>query len=135
MNDAERQVRALEIISALPESETTIPVQVMGEVLRALLAKGKWQRREPCDAVGSWRLVYHVQDTTDAVLTGAMDLIERHGFQVWDAIILAASAEAGCGLLLSEDMQDGFSWRGVTIANPFIDPVHPLLAAVLAKAS
>jgi predicted nucleic acid-binding protein len=33
--------------------------------------------------------------------------------------MLAAAAQAGCRLLLSEDMQDGFTWRGVTIRNPF----------------
>jgi hypothetical protein len=28
--------------------------------------------------------------------------------------------------------QDGFTWRGVTVANPFADTRHPNLAAMLA---
>jgi hypothetical protein len=32
---------------------------------------------------------------------------------------LAVAAKGSCRLLLSEDLQDGFSWRGVTVANPF----------------
>jgi predicted nucleic acid-binding protein len=36
-----------------------------------------------------------------------------------DAIILAAAVEARCDLLLSEDLQDGFAWRGVVVTNPF----------------
>jgi predicted nucleic acid-binding protein len=35
-------------------------------------------------------------------------------------------------LLLSEDLQDGFTWRGVTVANPFGAAKRPLLAAMLA---
>jgi predicted nucleic acid-binding protein len=56
-----------------------------------------------------------------------MDLMLDHGLAVWDAIILATAAEAGCRVLLSEDMQDGFTWGGVTIVNPFASPPHPLL--------
>ena len=45
--------------------------------------------------------------TTEAVLTWAIDIAVEHGLAIWDATILAA-AEAGCRMLLSEDMQDGF---------------------------
>jgi predicted nucleic acid-binding protein len=46
-------------------------------------------------------------------------------------LILAVTAEAGCRVLLSEDMHEGFTWRGVTVVNPFAAIVHPLLAAQL----
>ena len=32
---------------------------------------------------------------------------------------VAAAAQEGCSLLLTEDLQDGFTWRGVTLRNPF----------------
>jgi hypothetical protein len=34
-------------------------------------------------------------------------------------------------VLLSEDMQHGFVYRGVTVINPFAEPAHPLLADAL----
>jgi predicted nucleic acid-binding protein len=46
--------------------------------------------------------------------------------------MLSAAAVARCRLLLSEDLQEGFTWRGVTVTNPFRVDRHPLLAAVLA---
>jgi predicted nucleic acid-binding protein len=64
-------------------------------------------------------------------MVSAMDLAADHGLTIGDAVVLAASAEAECRLLLSEDLRDGFTWRGVTVANPFAVPVHPLLAALL----
>ncbi len=48
-----------------------------------------------------------------------MELANTHRFALWDAIMLAAAAASGCRWLFSEDMQDGFTWRGVTIRNPF----------------
>jgi predicted nucleic acid-binding protein len=47
-------------------------------------------------------------------------LAERHGFAVYDAMIVAAGLLAGCDTLLSEDMQDGFVAAGqMTVVNPF----------------
>lgn len=43
----------------------------------------------------------------------------------------AVTAENHCRVLLSEDMQDGFTWRGVTVVNPYRIPSHPLLASLL----
>jgi predicted nucleic acid-binding protein len=51
-----------------------------------------------------------------------MELAVAHKFALWDAIMLAAAAASGCRVFLSEDMQDGFTWRGVTIRNPFRQP-------------
>ncbi|MCA7120267.1 MAG: hypothetical protein LGL72_12845 [Acidibrevibacterium sp.] len=40
-------------------------------------------------------------------------------------------SQAGCRLLLSEDLQEGFTWAGVTVVNPFSSPRHALLNALL----
>lgn len=48
-------------------------------------------------------------------------------------MILSAAAEAGCRLLLSEDMQSGFTWAGTTIVDPFAAETHPLLATLKAS--
>jgi predicted nucleic acid-binding protein len=51
---------------------------------------------------------------------------------VWDAVVLAATSKAGCRVLLSEDLQEGFTWGGVTVVDPFASMRHPLLHAWLA---
>jgi hypothetical protein len=40
----------------------------------------------------------------------------------------SAVAELCCRLLLSEDMQDGFIWKGGPVVNPFGKVGHSLLA-------
>ena len=51
--------------------------------------------------------------------------------QIGDALIVSVCAESKCRVLLSEDMQHGFAWGGVTIVNPFTHPTHPRLLATL----
>ena len=70
----------------------------------------------------------------ERIMLGAADLSVHHHFTIWDALILSAAADAGCRLLLSEDLQDGFTWSGVTVTNPFTAERHPLLDAWLEQA-
>lgn len=131
-NDAVRQAKALELIEALPPGGAILPVQVLGELFRVLTTKVKRPVAEVRTAILSWRDAMPVHDTTDQAMLSAMDLVADHGLQIWDALILAVTADARCRLLLSEDLQDGFTWRGVTVVNPFEQPRHPLLVPFLA---
>ena len=40
-------------------------------------------------------------------------------FSYWDSVLLASAAEAGCKILLSEDMKDGARLGNITVRNPF----------------
>jgi predicted nucleic acid-binding protein len=51
--------------------------------------------------------------------------------QLMEKLRMRRAAENRCRLLLSEDFQDGFTWRGVTVANPFAAQRSPLLHALL----
>lgn len=130
-NDAARQAKALEVIAALPPGSAILPVQVLGELFRVLTAKVKRPVADVRTAILSWRDAMPVHDTTDQAMLSAMDLVADHGLQIWDALILAVAADARCRLLLSEDLQEGFTWHGVTVINPFTQPHHPLLASLL----
>ena len=39
----------------------------------------------------------------------------------WDAMVLTSAARLGCEAMLSEDLQHGRSYGGVTVRNPFLD--------------
>jgi predicted nucleic acid-binding protein len=38
----------------------------------------------------------------------------------WDAMMLRAAHQAGCSVLLSEDMQEGREIDGIQVVNPFL---------------
>ena len=56
--------------------------------------------------------------TIDAHRTAAREAPAGR-FSYWDAVLVASAIEAGCTLLLSEDMQDGMIVGPLTIRNPF----------------
>jgi predicted nucleic acid-binding protein len=53
------------------------------------------------------------------LILAAIDLHRLHSFSFWDALIVRAASTAGCGLLLTEDLQHGQVVDGVRIENPF----------------
>ena len=54
-----------------------------------------------------------------ALLEAAHDVERRYRLQWWDCQIVAAARLQGCSILLSEDIQDGATYGGVTVRNPF----------------
>ena len=131
MNGREKRDIARALINRLQEHDIFLPVQALGELFQVLVRKGKLTRVEARKAVLFWRDTYPLVDTTEEVLLVAADLAVEHHIGFWDAVMLAAAAQAQCRLFLSEDLQDGFIWRGMTVANPFAPERHPLLADAL----
>jgi predicted nucleic acid-binding protein len=78
-----------------------------------------------------WADSHETVDTPWAAFQAAFDLTTTGQFQIWDALIINIAAENRCRMLLSEDMQHNFTYRGVTIVNPYAIPTHPLLAPLL----
>lgn len=131
INGAAKAATANAVIDALPPADTVIPAQVLGELFRVLTRKAQWPPRRAREATAQWASTFLIEPTARAALLAALELAVAHRLAIFDAVILAAAAEAGCGLLLSQDMQDGFAWRGVTVVDPFAGKRHPLLARAL----
>jgi len=131
INGTEWRSSALDLVARLPQEATVIPVQVLGELFNVLVRKAGKPRAEAREALLSWRDTFPVVETSPEVMLSALDLASDHQLGIWDAVILSAASQAGCRLLLSEDMQEGFTWGGVTVVNPFASPQHPLLNASL----
>jgi predicted nucleic acid-binding protein len=123
--------KALDLIQRLQQGTVVLPAQTLGELFNVLVRKAKRRPVHAREAVLSWRDAFEVVETSASVIVSAMDLASDHRLTIWDSVVLAASAEAGCRLLLSEDLQEGFTWRGVTVTNPFAASLHPMLTALL----
>jgi predicted nucleic acid-binding protein len=133
VNGAAGKRVALEIVEKLPQATTFLPVQVLGELFHVLVRKAGRSPERARTALLGWHDAFPLIETTPGVLVAAIDLAVHHQLSIWDAVILSASAAAGCRLLLSEDLQSGFTWNGVTIANPFSQGRHDLLAELLGE--
>jgi predicted nucleic acid-binding protein len=131
VNGSSMQKAALELIEMLPEGAALLPVQALGELFNLLVRKAGRSAAKAHASILSWRDAFPLIETSVGVMLSAVDLAKVHHLGIWDAVMLSGSAEAGCRLLLSEDMQDGFTWRGVTVTNPFARSRHALLTALL----
>ncbi|MDZ4258593.1 MAG: PIN domain-containing protein [Gemmatimonadales bacterium] len=122
-----RREETLALLSLLPRDAILLPAQSLAEFAHLLHRKAKYDRARVGDVVTSWREIGLALPTSGEVIDGALHLMINHQFQTFDAIILAAAIEARAAVMLSEDMQHGFTSGGVTIVNPFVTPMHPAL--------
>ncbi len=128
--DEEKVLRAHALLASAQAASFIAPVQALGELFVVL-------RRKGVSADQARAILLPMADkfgpapSETATFLSAIDLAVDHKLQLWDALIVTAAAEAGCSLLLSEDMQHGFVTRGLTIVNPFAEKPHPKLAALL----
>jgi len=135
VNGASRKEAALELVQKLPQNATFLSVQTLGELFNVLVRKAGRTPVNARTAILNWRDAFPLIETTPAIMLAAADLATDYQLGIWDAVILSAAAEAGCRLLLSEDLQEGFTWSGVTVTNPFLPAKHLLLGALLEEAA
>jgi predicted nucleic acid-binding protein len=96
-----------------------IGVQVLNEFVAVATRKLAMSHAEIREVLAGVRAVCTVEPLTVATHELALDLAEANRLSFYDALIVAAAAQAKCGILYSEDMQDGQVIAGVTIRNPF----------------
>ena len=129
--DEEKIGAVRSLVERLSRSSNLVaPAQALGELFVVL-------RRSGADAEHARKVLlafaeaFGTAASETPTMLSATDLVVDHKLQFWDALIVTAAADAGCALLLSEDMQHGFVTRGLTIVNPLAGEAHPKLAALL----
>ena len=133
LGDDVRCQLASDLIAKLNPINSLVPVQVLGELSRVLTSKLKKSSADARELLLSWSDAAVVADTTCTAFQSAMDLTVDHQISMWDALVMSVAAENKCRLLISEDFQNGFTWRGVTVVNPFDTKAksYKLLASAL----
>ena len=74
--------------------------------------------KEELDWIERW-LLFPVQSIKTETYLLARVFHKRYQVSHWDGLILASAKEANCTILYSEDLQDGQSYDGITVVNPF----------------
>ena len=120
-----------QLLARLSDADLVVPLQCLGELFRVLTGKAGRSAPQAQEVVLGWMDAYQVVETNASSWRGAMDLCVAHQLASWDALVLNVAAEAGARLLLTEDLNPGFSWRGVQVLNPLKHPEDPLLNQLL----
>ena len=98
-----------------------ISIQVLNEFASVAARKLGMSYAEIRDVLGSIRSACSVEPMTVNTHELGLEIAERYGFSIYDALIVAAALLAGCDTLYSEDMQNNqLIEKKLTIKNPFV---------------
>ena len=116
---AKKQRVSREVIARLSSSAAgVISTQVLQEFYVATTRK---LGVPPLAAKGILKTfaVFETVQVSPALIQDAIDCSILNQLSFWDALILAAASAAGCGVVLSEDLNPGQLILGVKVENPF----------------
>ena len=100
-----------------------ISVQVLNEFAAVASRKLRMSWLEIREALNLVRAVCQVHPLSLETHERAVEVAERYGLSLYDAVIVSAALLAGCKTLYSEDMQDGqVIERQLKVRNPFGKP-------------
>ena len=98
----------------------TISVQVPNELANVARRKMRMTWPETHALLSAIRALLPVQPITVETHETGLELAERYGLSIYDAMIAASALHAECDTLRSEDMHDGVVIQDrLRIANPF----------------
>ena len=117
--DAEKQQTAKRIVMAARNSpEYMISAQVLNEFSNVALNKLKKTRDETRDFVGLFLSIAAVAVRPEWTAS-AIDIMKQYDLQFYDSLLLATANATGCETFLTEDLNDGQTYCGVKVFNPF----------------
>ncbi len=118
-SDAAKQEIADGVVERLIAARGCMPLQCLSE-FHALTTRKRLITPHQAERVVERMLMSLVIMSAEALdVVEAMHLQQQHGMQYFDALLIATARRVGCTLFLTEDMQHGRSFGGITVDNPF----------------
>jgi predicted nucleic acid-binding protein len=111
-------------LALLDSEDIALSVQVLQEFYVQATRPGKStaMSHEQASLLIESFLRFRVQETTVPLMKSALDARDRFQISYWDAAIIEAARALGCRTVLTEDLNEGQDFGGVTIENPFRKP-------------
>ena len=113
--DTQKADKAESLLSQKP----IISVQVLNEVTSVCRRKLKMPWSETQSLLDAVKATCSVVPLTVQTHAEAVQIARRHHLSFYDAHIVSAAMASGAQTLMSEDMHEGLSLKGLRIQNPF----------------
>lgn len=127
----DKHARALQIIARAARRPCTLTTQALAEFYHATTRKRIVPQADAAAQVRDWLDLFPTVAADAEALRRALAASEGGRFAFWDALILATAGQAGCAVVLSEDMADGVRLGNVTVLDPFEGSDLPAAVAAL----
>jgi len=102
-------------------SNAKVGLQVLGELYTVLTRKLKQDPSTARQVVESVSTLFEPFGYSEDNVFAALNLAESGAASYWDGLVLSAAESAGCSILISEDLQNEFSYGGLKVISPFSD--------------
>lgn len=129
----ERHERALDILDRAVRRDCVLTLQALAEFFHVTTRKRMAARAEAAAQLRDWTTEFPTVSADAAALWTALEFTVDGRFGWWDALLLATAERHGCKTVLSENMQDGTRFGGMTILNPFVGDEMPEPVAALLR--
>lgn len=117
--DRRRHNVATQIVDRAIDVDCRLTLQAISEFYWAVSRKRIMPTERAETLVRHWLSLFPtIAASADAIRT-SIPYAAAGRASYWDALLVATAAEAGCGLILTDDMADGTRLGGVEIHNPF----------------
>ncbi|MFZ0523354.1 MAG: PIN domain-containing protein [Candidatus Acidiferrales bacterium] len=115
--DDPRSARAEELLDA----GGILSVQILNEFVSVARRKIQMSWHDVTEALDAFQVLCPSPlPITVETHQAALKIAQKHGYNIYDALVVAAALAAGCETLYSEDFSDGQKVEGhLTIRNPF----------------
>lgn len=112
-----------------------ISVQVLSEYYVNLKRKGSAVSAEDAWEDTRMYFAWHPREVDEEVFLRAREIEQRFRLSWWDSLIVAAAQLQDCGILLTEDLQDGAVLGTLTVRSPFTLAIEEPVASYAAPPS
>jgi len=114
-----KQKQAQDLVTAAGTRNCVLGLQSMGEFYSVVTRMRVLSPAEAAKQVNSFLTLFGTFAATDNAHRIAAREAAAGRLGYWDAVLLASADEAGCEVMLSEDMRDGARLGGITVRNTF----------------
>jgi predicted nucleic acid-binding protein len=108
-----------DIVAAAVTERRPVALQALGEFYGVTVRKGILTPQRAAAEVEQFISDFDTFPPSSSAYLLAAKEAARGTFSYWDAVLLISAGEAGCDIILSEDMADGARLGNVTVRNPF----------------
>ncbi len=124
--DAHKHEIAKQVVGRHAALGYPIPLQTLNEFYFATTRKKLIEASIASAIVNDALGLLPANAVTSEDLPIAMRWHQQHGLQFFDALLIATARRVGCRTFFTEDMQNGRSFEGIMLCNPFLLPSEEL---------
>jgi predicted nucleic acid-binding protein len=107
------------VARTLIERSDPLSLQVIGETQNVLTRKLRQPAQQAAESARHLLNAFAMFRASEENASESLTLMAAGRLSYWDAMLVTAARDAGCSVMLSEDMHDGARFGSLEILNPF----------------